>query len=85
LKGTVPFVQDARKAGFFVVAARDPKGVGLYVVAADAPGLTIRPDRVVDLTRDQASLVFDDVRVDKSAVVATGGAGAAAVPGVARS
>jgi alkylation response protein AidB-like acyl-CoA dehydrogenase len=79
LKGTVPFVQDARKAAFFVVAARDAKGVGLYTVAADAPGLTIKPDRVVDLTRDQASLVFDDVKVDKSGVVAAGGAGEAAV------
>ena len=34
----MPFVQDARKAAFFVVAARDAKGVGLYAVAADAPG-----------------------------------------------
>ena len=30
-------------------------GVGLYVVAADAPGVTIQPDRIVDLTRDQAT------------------------------
>jgi alkylation response protein AidB-like acyl-CoA dehydrogenase len=79
LKGTVPFVQDARKVAFFVVAARDAKGVGLYVVAADAPGLTIKPDRVVDLTRDQASLVFDDVKVGKDAIVAAPGAGSEAV------
>jgi alkylation response protein AidB-like acyl-CoA dehydrogenase len=79
LKGTVPFVQDARKVAFFVVAARDAKGVGLYVVANDAPGLTIRPDRVVDLTRDQASLVFDDVKVGKDAIVAAPGAGSDAV------
>ncbi len=79
LKGTVPFVQDARKAGFFLVAARDAKGVGLFVVAADAPGLTIKPDRVVDLTRDQASLVFDEVKIDNAAVVAAPGAGAEVV------
>jgi len=86
LKGTVPFVQDARKAGFFLVAARDAKGVGLFVVAADAPGLTIKPDRVVDLTRDQASLVFDDVKIDNAAVVAAPGTGAdvvaAALPSI---
>ena len=86
LKGTVPFVQDARKAAFFVVAARDAKGVGLYAVAADAPGVTIRPDRVVDLTRDQAHVEFDDVKVDKAGVVAASGAGekavAAALPAI---
>jgi len=79
LEGTVPYVQDARTAAFFVVAARDPKGVGLYAIAADAPGVKIRPDRVVDLTRDQATLVFDDVRIDKSAVIAAPAAGAPAV------
>jgi len=79
LEGTVPFVQDARKATFFVVAAREAAGVGLYAVAADAPGVKIRPDRVVDLTRDQASLVFEDVRVDKAGIIATPAAGAPAV------
>ncbi|MCC6765615.1 MAG: acyl-CoA/acyl-ACP dehydrogenase [Deltaproteobacteria bacterium] len=82
LKGTVPYVQEARKVAFFVVAARDAKGgVGLYAVAADAPGLKIRPDRVVDLTRDQAHVEFDDVKVDRSAIVASaaGSAGAKAV------
>jgi alkylation response protein AidB-like acyl-CoA dehydrogenase len=86
LEGTVPFVQDARKAAFFVVAAREAKGVGLYAVAADAPGVKIHPDRVVDLTRDQAHVEFHDVRVDKAGVVAAPGAGektiAAAVPAI---
>jgi alkylation response protein AidB-like acyl-CoA dehydrogenase len=79
LKGTVPFVQDARKAAFFVVAARAAEGVGLYAVPADTPGLTIRPDRVVDLTRDQASLAFDDVRVDEASVITAPRAGAVAI------
>jgi alkylation response protein AidB-like acyl-CoA dehydrogenase len=80
LKGTLPFVQDARKAAFFVVAARAAgAGVGLYAVPADAPGLKIHPDRVVDLTRDQARLEFDDVRVDKAAIIAAPGAGSTAV------
>lgn len=79
LEGTVPFVQDARKAAFFVVAAREAAGVGLYAVAADAPGVKIRPDRVVDLTRDQASVLFEDVRIDKAGIIATPAAGAPAV------
>ncbi len=76
LNGTAPFVQDARKAAFFVVAARDAQGVGLYAVAADAPGVTIHPDRVVDLTRDQAHVEFDDVKVDRAGIVASTGGGA---------
>jgi acyl-CoA dehydrogenase len=31
-------IQDARKAGFFVVSAKGPGGIGLYAVPADAPG-----------------------------------------------
>ncbi|MFN8543778.1 MAG: acyl-CoA dehydrogenase family protein [Candidatus Binatia bacterium] len=37
------------------------------------------PDRIVDLTRDQATLVFDGVAVDAAAVVAPEGCGAAAL------
>lgn len=79
LHGRVAFVQDARKVGFFVVSAKGAGGVGLYAVPADARGLTITPDRIVDLTRDQATLVFDGVEVDAAAVIAPEGRGAAAI------
>ena len=79
LTGTACFVQDARKVGAFVVAARSSAGIGLYVVDADAPGVTIQPDRIVDLTRDQARVTFADVRVSADRVVAPGSAGAAAL------
>jgi alkylation response protein AidB-like acyl-CoA dehydrogenase len=79
LHGRAAFVQDARKVGFFVVSAKGPGGVGLYAVPADARGLTITPDRIVDLTRDQATLVFDGVPLDAAAVVAAEGRGAAAL------
>ncbi|HYC01239.1 MAG TPA: acyl-CoA dehydrogenase family protein [Candidatus Limnocylindrales bacterium] len=71
LSGTSYFVQDARKAGFFLIAARGDETV-LAVVDADAPGVTIDPDRIVDLTRDQASVVFSNVEVPAQAVVARG-------------
>ena len=77
LAGSAHFVQDARKARFFVVAAADTGGVGLYAVPADAPGLMIHPDRIVDLTRDQARVELRDVAVDGAAVVAPPGEGAA--------
>jgi alkylation response protein AidB-like acyl-CoA dehydrogenase len=76
LHGTAAFVQDARKAAFFVVTARTPTGVGVYAVPAETPGVTIRPDRIVDLTRDQAHVAFDGVRVDAAGVVAAPDAGA---------
>jgi alkylation response protein AidB-like acyl-CoA dehydrogenase len=79
LDGTAYFVQDARKAGAFVVAARAAGGVGLYVVDADAPGVTIVPDRIVDLTRDQAHVTFAAVTVAADRVAAAPGSGDAAL------
>jgi alkylation response protein AidB-like acyl-CoA dehydrogenase len=75
LSGTAHFVQDARKASFFVVSARGKEGIGLYAVPVDAPSLTIHPDQIVDLTRDQARIEFRNVRVPSSDVVAPPGKG----------
>ena len=69
LRGTAPFVADARKADFFVVAAGGPDGPMLFAVATDTPGVVVRPDRIVDLTRDQASLLFDDVELSDDKVL----------------
>ncbi len=52
LTGTASFVQDARKAEAFVVLAGD----SFYIVDANATGVTITPDAIIDLTRDQATL-----------------------------
>jgi len=75
LTGASSFVQDARKAAFFVVSAATEGGVGLYAVPADAPGVSIRPDRIVDLTRDQAVVSFDQVEVPRDDVLAAPGEG----------
>jgi alkylation response protein AidB-like acyl-CoA dehydrogenase len=77
LEGSAHFVQDARKATFFVVSAKSRDGVGLYAVDANAAGLTIEPDRIVDLTRDQAHLDFRGVSVPEENVVSPPGAGGA--------
>jgi len=79
LNGTAWFVQDARKASFFLVSARGDKGVGLYAVRADAAGLTLHADHIVDLTRDQAHLELRDVRIGAGDVVSSAGAGARAL------
>ncbi len=62
LTGTSWYVQDAAIADGFIVAARADNGLGLYFVSADA--VEIKPDRIVDLTRDQARVVFDDVAAE---------------------
>lgn len=65
LDGAAWFVQDARKCRSFVVKARTPEGLALFAVDADAPGLTVTPDAIVDLTRDQAHLTFDKVEATR--------------------
>ncbi|EYF07500.1 acyl-CoA dehydrogenase family protein [Chondromyces apiculatus] len=79
LNGTAWFVQDARKAEVFVVKARSAAGIGLYLVEATARGVTIVPDAIVDLTRDQAHVVLRDVVVSADRVAAVGGKGEAAL------
>ena len=61
LTGTAYFVQDAQKVDAFIVSAKTANGVALYLVNANAQGLTINQDAIVDLTRDQAHLDFDAV------------------------
>jgi len=61
LNGTAWYVQDARKADRLLVGASSPAGLSLYWVATDAPGVSVVPDAIVDLTRDQAHVRFDDV------------------------
>jgi alkylation response protein AidB-like acyl-CoA dehydrogenase len=61
LNGTAWFVQDARKADRLLVSARGEQGLGLYWVASDAEGVNLQADAIVDLTRDQAHISFDNV------------------------
>ncbi|NVB42589.1 acyl-CoA dehydrogenase family protein [Pseudenhygromyxa sp. WMMC2535] len=64
LDGDLWYVQDAQKAEAFVVAARGPEGLGLYIVDADSPGLGLVPDAINDLTRDQARLELRGVALE---------------------
>ena len=86
LSGTACFVQDAFKVDAFVVLARvgevTEKGGAasgerrhvLCVVPADVAGLSISQDHIHDLTRDQATIAFDGVRVSGEDIVSTDGA-----------
>ncbi len=79
LNGTAWFVQEAMKADVLVVKARSAAGIGLYLVDAAAPGVTIVPDAIVDLTRDQAHVVLRDVKVPADRVAAAAGQGEGAL------
>lgn len=67
LTGTVWFVQDAKKADFFVVTASSNGKSGLYIIDANAPGVNIIADTIVDLTRDQAHIEFSAAAVSSTA------------------
>ena len=77
LEGTAWYVQDARKVDRLLVSAHSPEGLSLYWVAADAPGVSLSPDAIVDLTRDQAHVHFagaEATRVSANALAALGNA-----------
>ncbi len=60
LSGCASFVLHGDAAAVLVVPARGPAGVSVFLVDADAPGLTLRADPVLDQTRHLASLQFEE-------------------------
>ncbi|HEB90061.1 MAG TPA: acyl-CoA dehydrogenase, partial [Deltaproteobacteria bacterium] len=82
LSGKAYFVQDAFKVDAFLVLARveeeSSSAAGearhvLCVVPADAEGLALSQDHIHDLTRDQATISFDGLRVPAADIVSTDG------------
>ena len=79
LRGEKSYVLDGHSADVVLVAARSPKGLGLFRCSGDARGLEREPLPTLDLTRKQARLTFDG-----TPAVAVGGPGngAAVLDGV---
>jgi alkylation response protein AidB-like acyl-CoA dehydrogenase len=78
LSGTKSFVLDGHVADLLIVAARDGSGlVDLYAVDAGLPGIERRRLETMDMTRKQAEVVFDDVRIPADARLGEAGTGAA--------
>lgn len=61
LNGTSYYVQDLQKVDFLVVAAKESDTVKLYAVDLSAEGVEANYDRIVDLTRDQGRVIFNNV------------------------
>ena len=69
LHGDAHFVQDGIKADLLVATARLGDRLVACAVDADANGLSFDADHIHDLTRDQASVRFEGVRVGADAIV----------------
>ncbi|GAA3516180.1 acyl-CoA dehydrogenase family protein [Aeromicrobium panaciterrae] len=61
LTGHKFFVLDGCLADTLLVVAKVDEGIGVLVVDADAPGVTITAMETIDATRRQARVSFDDV------------------------
>lgn len=58
LVGTAWYVTDAQKCEVLIVAAQTQDGVDLFRVNRQDATVSVAPDRIVDLTRDQAGVTF---------------------------
>ena len=72
LTGSAWFVQDARKVETFIVQAKTSKGSALYEVPVSSEGLDIIADAIIDLTRDQAHIHFNNVPVNDQQLLSNG-------------
>ncbi len=74
LSGKKMFVIDANIAKKLIVAARTEEGVSLFLVKADAPGITIR--KMPTIGKDNnCEVVFDGVGVSKDDMIGNPGQG----------
>jgi alkylation response protein AidB-like acyl-CoA dehydrogenase len=71
--GTARSVEAAGQASHVVVAGRTGDGCSQVVVPTDAPGVTVTPQRTVDLTRRFATVTFDQVRVPLRSILGQAG------------
>jgi len=74
LSGTKTAVQDADGARWLLVTALAEDGPASFLVDRDAPGVSVRRQRSIDLTRSFSEVRFDDVRVPVARRLAGGAA-----------
>lgn len=79
LSGVVDHVAFADVATVLLVPVRAPAGTMLALIRADAPGVTVTPRPVIDLTRSMGRITLDAVTVFPDALLALDEAGWAAL------
>ena len=75
LSGTKRYVIDAPNADQFIVSARTPDGVGLFVVEGGAGGLSVASTPALDATRPLGEVLLDEVTVEADAYLGGGPCG----------
>ncbi len=73
LSGSAHFVQDALKVDCLLTTARLGDEIALCMVPTDAQGLSLVQNHIHDLTRDQATANFEQVRVPAESIVSRHG------------
>jgi alkylation response protein AidB-like acyl-CoA dehydrogenase len=73
IDGTKLFVPDGQHADLLLVAAREGKGISLFALPADTPGVTVTPLVVVDATKPAAEVRLAGVTLPASARLGAAG------------
>jgi alkylation response protein AidB-like acyl-CoA dehydrogenase len=84
LNGTKTNVVFGHVAGTVLTAARTPGGLSLFLVSTEAEGVTTERVDTLDVTRRQATLVFDEVRVGPDGLLGEQGSADSIIENVAR-
>ena len=82
IRGRKLYVVDGHTADAILVAARTDAGVSLFMVEGDADGVSRSRLETMDMTRKQAEVVLDGVRVPASAMVGADGSAHETIAGV---
>ncbi len=81
IDGVVKPAESAAQASFLLVTGHSDSGTSQVLVPADAPGVTIKPLKGIDVSRRFASVTFEGVRIADTALI---GAFAGADAAIAR-
>ncbi|KUI19953.1 acyl-CoA dehydrogenase family protein [Mycobacterium sp. GA-2829] len=71
LDGVADRVEAGAQSAALLVVAETSGGLRQFVVPTDAPGVTVTPQRSLDLVKSYARVEFSGVEVDESAAVGT--------------
>jgi alkylation response protein AidB-like acyl-CoA dehydrogenase len=82
LSGAKSYVLDGHTADLLIVAAKTEAGTSLFLVPGDATGVTRTTLDTMDMTRKQAEVRLESVRVPASALLGMDGAGWATIEAI---
>lgn len=71
IDGVKDRVEAGVDSGLFLVTAQSDNGVRQFLVPAGAPGVSVEPQRSIDMVKRYARVQFDGVEVDGGAAVGT--------------